>query len=163
MWLYTLLLLCSISIPLILSFDKKLQFYKKWNYIFPSILFVAVFYIIGDIYLTKLGVWGFNSSYHLNIMIANLPVEEWLFFLLIPYACLFLHESLILYFPNLKLSNSWTRIISIVLILISTAIILFNYYRIYTIYIFSLVIIALLLLSLDKSHNYLVRLQDLLQ
>jgi len=152
MWLYTLLLLCSISIPLILSFDKKLQFYKKWNYIFPSILFVAVFYIIGDIYLTKLGVWGFNSSYHLNIMIANLPVEEWLFFLLIPYACLFLHESLILYFPNLKLSNSWTRIISIVLILISTAIILFNYYRIYTIYIFSLVIIALLFSLFDKKN-----------
>jgi len=152
MWLYTLLLLCSISIPLILSFDKKLQFYKKWNYIFPSILFVAVFYIIGDIYLTKLGVWGFNSSYHLNIMIANLPVEEWLFFLLIPYACLFLHESLILYFPNLKLSNSWTRIISIVLILISTAIILFNYYRIYTIYIFSFVIIALLFSLFDKKN-----------
>jgi len=151
MWLYALLLICSVSVPLIFSFDKKLQFYKKWNYIFPSILFVAAFYLIADIYLTKTGVWGFNPKYHLNILIANLPLEEWLFFLIIPYASLFLHESMILYFPNLKLNNKWTIIITVALILVSTAVIIFNFDRIYTIYIFSLVIIALLFSIFDKN------------
>ena len=151
MWLYALLLICSVSVPLIFSFDKKLQFYKKWNYIFPSILLVAAFYLIADIYLTKIGVWGFNPRYHLNILIANLPLEEWLFFLIIPYASLFLHESMILYFPNLKLNNAWTFLITITLILVSTAVIIFNFDRIYTIYIFSLVIVSLLLSIFDKK------------
>ena len=151
MWLYALLLICSVSVPLIFSFDKKLQFYKKWNYIFPSILLVAAFYLIADIYLTKIGVWGFNPRYHLNILIANLPLEEWLFFLIIPYASLFLHESMILYFPNLKLNNAWTFLITITLILVSTAIIIFNFDRIYTIYIFSMVIVTLLLSIFDKK------------
>lgn len=151
MWLYALLLICSVSVPLIFSFDKKLQFYKKWNYIFPSILLVAAFYLIADIYLTKIGVWGFNPRYHLNILIANLPLEEWLFFLIIPYASLFLHESMILYFPNLKLNNAWTFLITITLILVSTAVIIFNFHRIYTIYNFSLVIVTLLLSIFDKK------------
>ena len=153
MWLYSILLLCSISVPLVLSFDKKLQFYKQWRYTIPSILIVAVFYILADIYLTKLGVWGFDSRYHLNILVANLPLEEWLFFLFIPYACLFLHESIVLYFPGLKLNLIWTRILIIILILMAFAVVLFNFNKIYTVYIFSLVIAALLLSLVDTTNQ----------
>jgi len=159
MWLYTILLLCSISVPMVLSFDRKLQFYKRWNYIFPSILIIATFYILADIYMTKLGVWGFNSRYHSNTLIAGLPIEEWLFFLVIPYACLFLHESLLFYFPDLKVSPVWSSIIVSFLISIAAVAILFNSDRIYTVYICSLVIIALLLTFFDKTNvinSYLI-------
>jgi hypothetical protein len=50
MSLYFILLICSIAVPLMLSFDKKLQFYKQWKYVFPSISIVAAFYIFCDIY-----------------------------------------------------------------------------------------------------------------
>jgi len=151
MWLYSILLLCSISVPLVLSFDKKLQFYKQWRYTIPSILIVAVFYILADIYLTKLGVWGFDSRYHLNIMLAKLPVEEWLFFLFIPYACIFLHESMVLYFPGLKLNLTWTRRLVVFLLLMAAVVVAFNFDKIYTAYIFSLVILALLFSLVDKT------------
>ena len=153
MWLYIILLLCSVSVPLVLSFDKKLHFYKQWRYIIPSILIIAVFYILADIYLTKHSVWGFDSRYHLNILVANLPLEEWLFFLFIPYACLFLHESIVLYFPGLKLNLIWTRILIIILILMAFAVVLFNFNKIYTVYIFSLVIAALLLSLVDTTNQ----------
>ena len=159
MWLYTILLLCSISVPMVLSFDRKLQFYKRWNYIFPSILIIATFYILADIYMTKLGVWGFNSRYHSNTLIAGLPIEEWFFFIVIPYACLFLHESLLFYFPDLKVSPIWSHIIVTFLISIAAVAILFNSDRIYTVYICSLVIIALLLTFFDKTNvinSYLI-------
>ena len=153
MWLYTILMLSSLSVPMLLSFDKKLKFYKQWKYIIPSILIIAAFYILADIYLTKFGVWGFDSRYHLNIMIVNLPLEEWLFFLFIPYACVFLHECMVLYFPGLKLNQKWTRSIILVLILMDAIIILLYFDRTYTVYIFSLVIIALLLAFIDSTNQ----------
>jgi len=151
MWLYIILLLSSLSVPLVLSFDKKLQFYKQWKYIIPSILIIAAFYILADIYMTKTGVWGFDARYHLNILIANLPLEEWLFFLFIPYACVFLHECMVLYFPGLKLNLKWTRIIIVFLILMTVVVLVFYFDRTYTVYIFSLVIIALSLAFVDST------------
>ena len=153
MWLYIILLLSSLSVPLVLSFDKKLQFYKQWKYIIPSILIIAAFYILADIYMTKTGVWGFDARYHLNILIANLPLEEWLFFLFIPYACVFLHECMVLYFPGLKLNLKWTRIIILFLILMTVVVLVFYFDRTYTVYIFSLVIIALSLAFVDSTNQ----------
>ena len=153
MWLYIILLLSSLSVPLVLSFDKKLQLYKQWKYIIPSILIIAAFYILADIYMTKTGVWGFDSRYHLNILIANLPLEEWLFFLFIPYACVFLHECMVLYFPGLKLNLKWTRIIIVFLILMTVVVLVFYFDRTYTVYIFSLVIIALSLAFVDSTNQ----------
>ena len=153
MWLYIILLLSSLSVPLVLSFDKKLQLYKQWKYIIPSILIIAAFYILADIYMTKTGVWGFDSRYHLNILIANLPLEEWLFFLFIPYACVFLHECMVLYFPGLKLNLKWSRIIIVFLILMAVVVLVFYFDRTYTVYIFSLVIIALSLAFVDSTNQ----------
>lgn len=151
MWLYSILLISSISVPLILSFDKKLQFYKQWKYVFPSLITVAAIYIVCDIYLTRLGVWGFNPRYHSNIIILNLPLEEWLFFIVVPYASIFLHESVVLYFPRLRLSPGITKTITILLIIALTLVVLFNINKTYTVYIFSVLILALVLSIFDKS------------
>jgi len=153
MWLYFILLICSISVPLILSFDKNLKFYKQWKYIFPAIIIVAFFYIVCDIYLTKIGIWGFNSRYHINKLIFKLPIEEWLFFIFIPYASIFLHESFILYFPKIKLNNKLTKILTSILILFLLIVIIKNYDKIYTTYIFSFLIIGLILAFLDKTET----------
>ena len=103
--LYSALLLFSVAIPFALSFDRKLQFYKQWKFLFPAIIVVALFFIAIDIYFTKLGVWGFNSRYHSDIKLFGLPIEEWLFFIAIPYASIFLHDAVILYFKSFRLIN----------------------------------------------------------
>ena len=151
MWTYATLLFLSVSGPFVLSFDKKLQFYKQWIYILPSIFIVALFYILFDIYLTKIGVWGFNPRYFSNILIFNLPVEEWLFFIVIPYASIFLHESLALYFPHFQLSQSTSNILSIVLIVLITMVVSLNFDKTYTVYIFSTLILALFLSFFDNT------------
>jgi len=151
MWLYSSLLFFSILVPIALSFDKKLQFYKQWKYLFPSIFVVAFIYIAFDVLFTKLGVWGFNAQYHLNKLLLGLPIEEWLFFLVIPYASIFLHESLVLYFPNFKLKNGLSRTLSAIIIVCLLIVLLFNLDKAYTVYIFSSVIIALVLSFFDSS------------
>ena len=151
MSVYFILLISTISLPLILSFDKKLHFYKQGTYVFPSIVTIGAIYILFDIYFTKNGIWGFNPRYHSNIIFFNLPLEEWLFFIVVPYASIFLHESLVLYFPYLKLNSLTTKAITISLIIICVVIAMFNITKTYTLYISSLSAIALLLSIIDKS------------
>ncbi|MHC1705057.1 MAG: lycopene cyclase domain-containing protein [Tenuifilaceae bacterium] len=151
MWLYSALLFFSILVPFILSFDKKLQFYKRWKFVFPSIFIIASLYIIFDIIFTKLGVWGFNPKYHSDVLLFKLPIEEWLFFIVIPYASIFLHESLVLYFPNFKLKNGFSNTLSAAIIVFLLIVIILNLDKAYTVYIFSSVIIAMAFSFFDKS------------
>ncbi|WP_430972416.1 lycopene cyclase domain-containing protein [Sunxiuqinia rutila] len=91
---YAGLLLGTLAIPLALSFDQKVRFWTKWKYLFPAILITAILFIYWDIQFTKAGIWSFNHDYVLGYFYKGLPLEEWLFFLIVPYACLFIYEVL---------------------------------------------------------------------
>lgn len=151
MSLYSSLLIFSIFIPAILSFDKKVQFYRTWSRLFPSIFFVGAVYITADIFFVKSGIWGFNPAYHSNIMLLGLPLEEWLFFIIIPYACVFIHYVFIYYYPHSSLSNNFVTIFTSILIIFLLIVTILNYDKAYTLFNFSLLIIALILAVLDKS------------
>ena len=69
-------------------------FSKQWKSVFTSIFLVAVLFVIWDVIFTSQGIWGFNSEYHLPYLIGDLPIEEILFFICIPYASIFIHYSL---------------------------------------------------------------------
>ena len=97
-------------------------------------------FIPWDVIFTINGVWGFNSDYFLGFEILSLPLEEWLFFICIPFACVFTHYALILYFPNLKLNKVATKAISISLVLILFILALANYDKWYTLVNFSMAI-----------------------
>ncbi|MGQ7868151.1 lycopene cyclase domain-containing protein [Sunxiuqinia sp. sy24] len=97
---YAGLLLGTLAIPLALSFDKKVHFWTKWKYLFPAILIAAILFIYWDIQFTTAGIWSFNHDYVLGYFYKGLPLEEWLFFLIVPYACLFIYEVLKAYFQT---------------------------------------------------------------
>ena len=151
MSLYFILLTASGAVPLLLSFDKQLQFYKQWKYVFPSILLVALVYIVFDVNFTNQGIWGFNPEYLSGIYLFALPLEEILFFVIIPYASIFLHESIREYFPKLEIPKSLNKGLLIALILVNLLIAVFNADKSYTFYISLKLAIALLLVLLLKS------------
>lgn len=91
--------------PFALSFDKKVHFYTYFPSLFKSILPVSTLFIFWDILFTKKSIWGFTAEYISSIKIANLPLEEVLFFILVPFACLFIYEVTKSYFPKLNVSK----------------------------------------------------------
>lgn len=132
MSLYLFLELLIIIFPLILSFDKKMRFYRRWKSVFISIILVGTVFVTWDIYFTRSGVWGFNPEYHASIVLFNLPLEEWLFFIVVPYASIFIHYSLEFVHPRLVLSSHLTRVIAVILIVTLILVALFNSDKIYT-------------------------------
>ena len=109
-----------------------MNFIRFWKPFFLAIISVGLFFIIWDIYFAYQNVWGFNDDYLIGIRWFKLPLEEWLFFLLIPYASNFIHYSLEYFFPKLELSKKATQGISIILFAVSLGVFTWNLDKIYT-------------------------------
>ncbi|AKQ45988.1 membrane protein [Rufibacter radiotolerans] len=93
-YIYLYLNLFTIFFPLVLSFDRRVHFYTNWRFLFPAMALSALCFITWDILFTQHGVWGFNPDYLVGIYVFNLPLEEVLFFVTVPYACVFIYECL---------------------------------------------------------------------
>jgi lycopene cyclase domain-containing protein len=154
MYTYLLIDCLSLLVPLIASFHPKLQFNKQWKYLFPAIGIAGIVLIVWDVLFTKWGIWGFSDQYLIGVEIAQLPLEEWLFFVCIPYACVFTYEAL-----N-KLSN-WnpnpktTNIITIAIILVCLVLAVLNFDKAYTFTASLFTAVLLLLHLLVLKTNYL--------
>ena len=114
-------------------------------------------YIIWDIIATKTLVWKFNGEFLLGINIVNLPIEEYIFFLVVPYACLFIYACLKAYWPHwhsLKLNTAATSGI----ILLSALCIAYNPSHAYTTSTFGLLAITYIVLSFTKYSHHLTHL-----
>jgi len=112
--------------------------------LFPAIFITLTFFISWDVLYTYLSVWGFNPKYLTGINLINLPIEEWLFFITIPYACVFTYASLN-YLIKKDYFKSYVKIISWALIVILLVVGIVNYDRIYTSFTFIAIAVFLLM------------------
>lgn len=97
-FLYLIVNLFTVIVPFVFSFHPKLEFFKNFKSFFLANILTAFLFIGWDILFAKIGVWGFNSDYVLGIYFFNLPIEELLFFICIPFSCLFTYHCLNLFF-----------------------------------------------------------------
>lgn len=154
--LYLIVNIATISIPFIFTFHSRLRFHKTWFAFFPAVLITAVPFLIWDSYFTSNDVWGFNTDYLTGIYLWNLPLEEVLFFICIPYACVFTYHCLDkLYLEDRTTSKEYISHF-LILILILTAI-FFNK-RLYTFYTLSSLAIILIIAKFILKLKWLKKL-----
>lgn len=151
--LYLYLNIFTISLPFLLSFDRKVAFFKSWKYLFPAIFLMAVFFIGKDVVFARYGIWGFNDDYLIGIRILGLPLEEWLFFFTVPYACVFIYACLVAYLKTdllKKFHRPFLFTLSFILMIVG----LIYYDRLYTSIIF-IATAALILYNLIRRQPWL--------
>lgn len=96
---YLLVNFGTILFPFLLSFDRKVAFFRQWRPLFLGLWPVAAFFIFWDVLFTRWGVWGFNKEFVSGCYLISLPIEEWAFFFTVPYSCFFIYECLRCYVP----------------------------------------------------------------
>ncbi len=104
-WTYLLVILATLFFPVVLSFESKVHYISSWKNSLISAVIIAIPFIIWDSLFTELGFWGFNQEYLIGINIFNLPLEEILFFIIIPFACTFIYEVVKFYFRKYDLKK----------------------------------------------------------
>lgn len=90
---YIVINMATLFFPFLLSFDKKVHYYKQWKALLPATAIIGAFFILWDVFFTAKGVWGFNPKYYYTTIL-GLPIGEWLFFVTVPYACVFIFDCL---------------------------------------------------------------------
>ncbi|WP_299820959.1 lycopene cyclase domain-containing protein [uncultured Pontibacter sp.] len=156
MYIYLYLNIFTILFPLLLSFDKKVAFFRGWYALWPAIVINAVFFILWDAAFTKAGVWGFNEAYLTGVYFWGLPIEEIMFFITVPYACVFIYDVLKAYIQK-DLLQPYAKAASLLLLVVLPVIALFNFERIYTSITFILLALALLVHLKFYGTRYLGR------
>jgi lycopene cyclase domain-containing protein len=88
-----------IAGPLIMSFEKQIRFIQYRYAFIPAILTALIPFIIWDALVTG-SHWYFNEEYTLSLRLLDLPLGEWLFFITVPFACLFIWENIHHFLPK---------------------------------------------------------------
>ncbi|MDH5033472.1 MULTISPECIES: lycopene cyclase domain-containing protein [Chryseobacterium] len=128
---YILINFFTIIICFIASFDRRIQFSRFFGKFLLSSTIVGVPFIVWDIWFTANGVWWFDLNYTLGFKIAGLPVEEWLFFYCIPFACVFTYYC-IEKFYRLDWAGAFNNLIVFTSFIILGVVGFLYYERIYT-------------------------------
>lgn len=105
---YLLINLGVISVPVVFSFEQQVAYVRHWIPVLLATMLSAVGFIAWDVWFTQIGVWSFNAQYVTGIGWFGLPVEEILFFVCIPFACLFLY-LLVKRYASIRVSDRHVR------------------------------------------------------
>jgi len=127
---YLFINLLIISVPLVLSFERRVFFVRRWPAVLGSVIVVGTFYVFWDAVATKRGDWWFNPKYVSGIKFFGLPFEEILFFVVVPFSCLFIYEVIAFFRADRQIAVS--RIWINAILLVSLALAFLNSAREYT-------------------------------
>lgn len=133
-------MLITLIIPVVFSFNKRVQFFRKLKYLLPAIIFTSAIFILWDVRFTQLNIWSFNSEFITGLTILNLPIGEWLFFFAVPYFSMLIYETLKIKLNRFEQANLFLAF-SLVLLVLLGLIAWFSRQKLFTFFTFFLLTI----------------------
>jgi lycopene cyclase domain-containing protein len=130
------------------------MFWKNVKAFLPANIITTVLFLVWDVWFTDKGVWGFNPDYVVGVFIWGLPIEEILFFLCIPYACLFSYHCFGVWKEQALRSYS-TKAISLFLVLFGVVMLFCFYHKMYPMMNFMVFILLISYLAFVRKPNWL--------
>jgi lycopene cyclase domain-containing protein len=98
-----------LSGPAFFGSLKCCYIWNHWKEMLIAIILPAIPFLLWDALVTG-AHWNFNSKYVSGIKIIDLPIEEILFFITVPFACLFTWEMIIRRVKANKVTADWLRL-----------------------------------------------------
>lgn len=129
---YLLVNFLTIIICFIFSFHPKIRFDRYFRSFIKAAVVTAIPFLVWDVWFTFSGVWWFRDEYLLGIRLLRMPIEEWLFFICIPFSCVFTYYCLRKFF-DMEWVEKYSRVLAVLLIATGIATLFFFYDRIYTV------------------------------
>ncbi len=142
-----------VLFPLLLSFDKKIVYYKKLPHVFVSMITVGTIFLIWDSIAVMRGDWNFNPEFVGSTRLFNLPLEEILFFITVPYSCIFIYEVLRVYVKEKELQVLNSAALIVAFTFIAAAIVFKNQYYTSTVLLFS----SVFLIAASLAFKFILR------
>ncbi len=102
-WTYLIINIATVFFPVLFWNYHRLPSKRVFKHYWKALRIAGVGFIIWDVFVTWRGHWLFNPVYTLGIKLFNLPIEEVLFFISIPFSSLYLFEVLNLLKKDTKL------------------------------------------------------------
>ncbi|HLG31913.1 MAG TPA: lycopene cyclase domain-containing protein [Ignavibacteriaceae bacterium] len=99
-----------ISGPAFFGSQKCCYIWDRWKQILIAVAIPAIPFLLWDVLVTGTH-WNFNPDFVSEIKIINLPIEEILFFITVPFACLFTWEMIIRKAKEKIINLKWLRIL----------------------------------------------------
>lgn len=128
---YLLVNIFSAVVPFLFSFYPAIRFNKHFKAFIVANLIASACFIAWDVLFTAQNVWGFNYTYTFGVKLFNLPVEEVLFFIFIPFACVFTYHCLNKFYKiswPLRVERAVVIVLSLLLLVVGIA----NFNKAYT-------------------------------
>ncbi len=116
---YLLVLLLLAGVTLFLFMKKTIVLVTEFKYMLPAIVFTGAIFILFNNRLLETGITEFNTNYLLGKKLYNLPVEEWIYLIIISLLSFSVYLLVSAKFENLKKTNLFIFISVVLLIGIS--------------------------------------------
>ncbi|MFA7677802.1 MAG: lycopene cyclase domain-containing protein [Candidatus Omnitrophota bacterium] len=92
---YLKVLLISLSVPLFLSFYSPLKIWPNLKALAATLGLIILVFGGWDVFAAYRRHWHFDFQQVYGLRLLNLPLEEVLFFIIIPFCCIFTWEAII--------------------------------------------------------------------
>ncbi|HEY2299338.1 MAG TPA: lycopene cyclase domain-containing protein [Jatrophihabitans sp.] len=98
---YLALLAACLVATAPLEFVLHVGVYRQWRRLLLTLLPVVVVFVAWDVYAIGQGLWSYDSTYLVGVTLpGRLPLEELLFFVVIPTCAVLTYEAVLVRRPE---------------------------------------------------------------